>query len=83
MGTIAERIPTAIPAMKRPAINIAIVVAPACNAHPKVEMAPPMNTVFLRPKISANQDTAKAPITAPPVKDETIPPFAALSGVPK
>lgn len=72
-----------MPAMKRPAISILIVVAPACNAQPKLEMQPPMKTVFLRPKMSASHDTAKAPIIAPPVKEETIPPVSAASGVPK
>lgn len=83
MGTIAERRPTAIPAMKRPAINIAMVTAPACSAHPKAEMTPPMKTVFLRPKLSASHDTANAPMIAPPVKDETMPPVSEAFGLPK
>lgn len=83
IGTIAERRPTAISAMKRPAISIAMVTAPACSAHPKDEMTPPMKTVFLRPKLSASHDTASAPMIAPPVKDETMPPVSEAFGLPK
>jgi hypothetical protein len=83
MGTMAERSPTAIPAIKRPAISMAMVADPACKAHPKAEIQPPMKTVFLRPSISASHDTANAPMMAPPVKEDTIPPFWEGFGVPK
>lgn len=69
--------------MKRPAISIAMVVAPACSAQPKDEMTPPIKTDFLRPKLSASHDTDNAPMIAPPVKDETIPPVSAAFGLPK
>lgn len=83
IGTIAESSPTATPAMKRPAISIAIVAAPAWSAQPKAEMTPPMKTVFLRPKLSASHDTASAPMIAPPVKDDTMPPVSEAFGLPK
>lgn len=80
---MAERSPTAIPAMKRPAINMAIVAEPACKAQPRAEMQPPKKTAFFRPNISASHDIASAPTIAPPVKEDTIPPFWEEFGVPK
>ena len=74
IGTTADNIPTAIPAMRRPVMSMGIVAAPACRAHPKVEIHPPRKTVFLRPRRSASHDIDKAPITAPPLNEDTMPP---------
>lgn len=60
-----------------------MVAAPACSAQPKDEITPPMKTDFLRPKLSASHDTDSAPMIAPPVKDETMPPVSEALGLPK
>lgn len=60
-----------------------MVVEPACKAQPKTEIQPPTKTVFFRPSISAIHDIASAPMMAPPVKEDTMPPFWEGFGVPK
>jgi hypothetical protein len=69
--------------MTRPAMSIAMELAPACSAQPKMEMIEPMKTVFFLPSMSATMETESEPMMAPPVKEDTIPPAWSSEGFSK
>ena len=73
IGIVAVSIPTAIPAMKRPIISIAIFTEPACNAQPRQEITEPVRIVRFRPNQSAQTMFTIVPRIAPPWNAETIP----------
>lgn len=76
MGMVLVSKPRASPAMNRPAIIIAMLVVPACKAHPKTEIAEPVKMAHRRPRMSPSQYTDAAPTIAPPVMAETMPPLS-------
>lgn len=83
IGTTDVSIPTATPAMSRPTISMAMLMEPACKAHPKQETQAPANTARLRPRRSPVKTLMMVPRMAPPWKAETTPPVTVSLGLEK
>jgi len=65
-GIVELRMPTAIPAINRPAMSMPTVTAPPCRAHPKIASKDPINTAFFLPNGSDRKETTADPRSAPP-----------------
>lgn len=73
-GTIIDSSPIARPAMKRPAMSMRLLIAPAWIAHPTAAIAAPTWMVRFLPKRSARVPARIAPKNAPPANTDTIAP---------